>query len=284
MSMFDTHCHINFKAFRKNVDEIVQSAFDAGVTTLLIPGTDVATSQRAIEIARQYNNIYVAAGIHPHHVFELYINTKNLPLDETQDYISRELKAIEALLVNTRVVAVGEIGLDRHMYIKTKYPKYEVTEEFLALQKAIMLQQLELARTHRKAVVVHNREAATDLLSLLEENWDEAFAGKMVFHCCEPNMDLLEFAKQHHIFIGVDGDITYGEEKVDFIRQVPEELLVLETDAPYLLPEPLRQEKLYPNRPSNIPLIAKHVAAIRGTTVEKLGQITEVNGKQLFGV
>jgi TatD DNase family protein len=282
--MFDTHCHINFKAFRKHVDEIIQSSFDAGVTTLLIPGTDVATSQRAIEIASQYEGLYVAAGIHPHHVFELYIKTKDLQLDETQDHISRELKAIEGMLADPRAVAVGEIGLDRHMYIKTKYTEYQVTEEFLALQKAIMIQQLGLARTHRKAVVVHNREAAADLLSLLKDNWDEAFRGRMVFHCCEAEMDLLEFAKQQQIFIGVDGDITYGDDKVSFIRQVPDELLVLETDAPYLLPEPLRQQKLYPNRPSNIPLIAERVAVIRGTTSQKLGQMTEENGKRLFGI
>lgn len=282
--MFDTHCHINFKAFRKNVDEIIQSSFNAGVTTLLIPGTDVATSQRAIDIAHQYDGLYVAAGIHPHHVFELYIKTKDLQLDETQDHISHELKAIEAMLADRRVVAVGEIGLDRHMYIKTKYAEYEVTEDFLALQKAIMIQQLELARTHRKAVVIHNREAAADLLSLLEENWDDAFSGKMVFHCCEPDMDLLAFAKDHQIFIGVDGDITYGDDKVSFIRQVPDELLVLETDAPYLLPEPLRQQKMYPNRPSNIPLIAERVSQIRGTTVSQLGKMTEENGKRLLGI
>ncbi len=282
--MFDTHCHINFKAFRKNVDEIIQSSFNAGVTTLLIPGTDVATSQRAIDIAHQYDGLYVAAGIHPHHVFELYIQTKDLQLDETQDHISHELNAIEAMLADTRVVAVGEIGLDRHMYIKTKYAEYEVTEEFLALQKAIMIQQLELARTHRKAVVIHNREAAADLLSLLEENWDDAFSGKMVFHCCEPDIDLLAFAKEHQIFIGVDGDITYGDDKVNFIRQVPDELLVLETDAPYLLPEPLRQQKLYPNRPSNIPLIAERVSQIRGTTLAQLGKMTEENGKRLLGI
>lgn len=282
--MFDTHCHINFKAFRKNVDEIIQSSFDAGVTTLLIPGTDVATSQRAIDIARQHKGLYVAAGIHPHHVFELYIKTKDLQLEETQTHISQELQAIEAMLADTRVVAVGEIGLDRHMYIKTKYAEYEVTEEFLALQKAIMLQQLDLARTHQKAVVVHNREAAADLLELLTDNWDSTLNGKMVFHCCEPDMNLLEFAKSRQIYIGVDGDITYSDDKVSFIRQVPDELLVLETDAPYLLPEPLRQQKQYPNRPSNIPLIADRVAAIRGTTAEQLGVLTQDNGKRLFGI
>jgi TatD DNase family protein len=101
-------------------------------------------------------------------------------------------------------------------------------------------------------------------------------------HCCEPDTNLLTLATGLGLYIGVDGDVTYSPEKQDFIRQVPLEILVLETDAPYLLPEPLKTAKKYPNTPATIPLIAQAVAELKGTSIDEVGEITTRNAQRLF--
>lgn len=281
--MFDTHCHLNFKAYRKQLAEVIEDAKNQGVSTILIPGTDLATSLKAVEIADLYEGLYVAAGIHPHHVFDLFIrSSSNEP--ETSDLVTNELAEIEKLLKHTKVVAVGEIGLDRHMYIQTKYDNYTVSDEFVTFQKTIMVKQIELAIQYEKSIVIHNREAAPDLLDVMSQIWTPVLEKRVVFHCCEANETLLSYAMDKGIYIGIDGDITYGEEKKNFISKVPLEMLVLETDGPYLLPEPLRSAKQYPNKPSNLSLIANQVAEAKGCTVNEVIEVTEKNGKDLFRI
>ncbi len=275
--MFDTHCHLNFKAFKKTLPEVITRAHEFGVTHIVIPGTDVKTSQRAVEIASENENIYAAVGIHPHHVYEL-LNP------QTTHSVDGDLKEVEDLLANPKVVAVGEIGLDRHVYEATKYESYNIDERFMELQKELFRKQVMLAISHDKSLILHNREAKHDLLPILREIWDSKLEGRAVFHCCEPDEELLEFAKDHKMFIGVDGDITYREDKQTFVKQIPLEMLVLETDSPFLLPEPLRTEKKYPNTAANIPLIAEFIAKIVHMSQDKLGDITAENGKKLFGL
>jgi TatD DNase family protein len=272
--MFDTHAHINFNRFKGKEADVITRANDAGVHSILIPGTDITSSKKAIEIAQAHNNIYASVGIHPHHVFqESGIKDNELRVAE-----------IEQLLLEPCVVAVGEIGMDRHVYRKTKYENYTVDEQFITLQRELLIAQLKLATKHDKSVILHNREATDDILAILNEHWDSHFEGRTVFHCCEANNELLAFAKQHNIFIGVDGDITYSKEKQSFIAEVPLELLVVETDSPFLLPEPLRSEKKYPNEPKNLPIVIEAVARARNTDVQSLQEATTQNAKQLFRI
>ena len=276
--MFDTHCHLNFKIFKKNYSEVITAAKRSGVNYIVIPGTDLETSVRAVEIAEQNTGIYAAVGIHPHHVFQI----QNSKL-EVQNYKS-ELKNIEKLLTNPKIVAVGEVGLDRHVYKKTKYEDYQVDEAFIELQKELFIAQLKLAIKYKKSVIIHNREAKKDLLSILTNNPSLITSTKIVFHCCEPDDELLQFAKKHNVFIGVDGDVTYWKEKQKFIKKIPLELMVLETDSPLLLPEPLRSQKLYPNEPKNIYLIAEFIAKLKNMTIGQLIEETANNSMKLFGL
>ena len=281
--MFDTHCHLNFKAFKKNLPEIITSAQTSGVTNILVPGTDVITSKRAVEIVEDNTNIYAAVGIHPHHVYQYLIieaNSKNT----TQQMIEQDMQELEALLSHKCVVAIGEVGMDRHAYDNTKYEAYAVDESFLQLQKTLLKKQIQLAVAHHKSLILHNREAKDDLIPLVQEVWSEKLKGKTVFHCCEPDELLLEFAKEHGMFIGVDGDITYSPEKQSFIKKVPLNMLVLETDSPFLLPEPLRTEKKYPNQPAHLNIIVKFIAELLEMSEEKLIQITSDNAQQLFRI
>jgi TatD DNase family protein len=273
--MFDTHCHLNFSRFKKNIDEVINNAQAAGVTHITIPGTDIKSSKVAIEIAEKYENIYAAVGIHPHHVYEV-------PNDNLQ--VTKLVKELEQLIFNVKVVAIGEIGLDKHVYTNTKYEAYNVTSEFLAQQKILFIEQLKLASMYNKSIILHNREAVDDILELLTNNWDKKFEGRTVFHCCEPNKTILEFAKEHKIFLGVDGDITYEKEKQEFIKQIPLDMLVVETDSPFLLPEPMRGRKEFPNTPANIPFIISFIANILGKQTEELQKISTDNAKRLFAL
>ena len=283
-TLFDTHCHLNFKAFKKTVDDVIASSQSQGVAYFVIPGTDVKTSERAKEIAYNHKDIYYSAGIHPHHVFDLHVRMKEHRGDNANEIIDSELDHIQQLISDERCVAVGEMGIDRHMYIQTKYGSYEVTDSFVELQKDILKRQLLLAINHKKAGILHNREATPDLLEVVKGLFQRSMERRIVFHCCEPSQDILYFAQEARLFIGVDGDITFSDEKKSFIAQVPLEMLVLETDAPYLLPEPLKSERRYPNTPANLPLIAKAVAEVKDIPYEEVIQVTTQNGLELFSI
>lgn len=326
--MFDTHCHLNFKSFKKNIGDVIAHAENAGVTHFVVSGTDIKTSERAVELALEYENVYAAVGIHPHHVFEIvsksldtrfltpvgpprhmswhpksfemgiFAHSNSLSSDTCQtidsqkffisslnpDLVNNVLTELEKLLQNKKVIAVGEIGIDKHYYQKTKYKNYQVNAEFLKLQIQFLKTQIDLAIKYDKSLILHNREAVSDLIKVLIEKWDEKLEGHVVFHCCEPDERLLQFALKHYIYIGVDGDVTYDKVKSEFVKKIPLHLLVLETDSPFLLPrpgghaEPLR----YPNEPKNIPIIAEYIAGIMGKDVEEIKKKTTENAKRLF--
>ncbi len=305
--MFDTHCHLNFKRFSGQVNDVVGRAKEFGVNYMLVPGTDYVSSQKSVEIAEKYEGVYAAVGIHPHHIFEIYNQSLKFL---SQDQLASRLKSgpvvprsfsefeesrrhslaqttdlrknFDSLLPNKKVVAIGEVGIDRHIYRETKYADYKVGESFVELQKEYLKSQIVLAIEYDKSLILHNREAKTDILSVLAEKWDKKLAGHTVFHCCEPDGELLDFALRHNIYIGVDGDVTYNREKQVFIKKVPPTMLVLETDSPFLLPEPLRSQKLYPNEPKNLPLIAEFVGRLINQSVNSVIDITTINAKKLL--
>lgn len=274
--MFDTHCHLNFGAFDAKVDEVVADALAAGITQMVIPSTDVATAEKALKVATPFKHIHVAVGIHPHHVFELKTHTEKL---------NEDLSKIESLLHLDKVVAVGEVGLDRHYYKNTRYGDYEITNEFMRTQREVFTHQVKFAIAHDKSLVLHNRESKEEFIAALLSVWDSKLEGRTVFHCCEPDNELLEFAQSHKMFIGVDGDVTYSKQKQEFIKRVPLEMLVLETDAPFLSPEPFRstpRETRGPNVPANLRIIAEFVAKLKGLSTDQLAQTTTANAQRLF--
>lgn len=263
--MIDTHTHLNLKRLYKRLPGIVTDAIDGGVTRMIVPGIDIESSRRACELSREYEVVSAAVGIHPH--------------DEPES-LHEAMNALERLLNEyPEIVAVGEIGLDYYSHSEDL-----LTDQQRESQKTLLKAQIALALNHNKAIILHNRDAADDMLSLLAELWEEKCAYRVVFHCCEPREDILEFALMHKIYIGVDGDVTYDSKKADFIKKVPLELLVLETDAPFLLPEPLKSQKKYPNVPANILLTAKFVAELRDMDVDELEKITDSNASRLFNL
>lgn len=267
--LFDTHCHLNFQAFDNNLEDVIDRAKKAGVNQIVVPGTDVKTSKKAIGVAEKNQGVYAAVGIHPHHVFEIFEKARY------QNLVS----SLSKLLSHPKVVAIGEVGIDRHIYQKTKYQDYKIEEEFIGLQKEFLKEQIKLAIKYDKSLILHNREAKQDMFEVLNKVWDKKLESRTVFHCCEPDNELLQFTIDHKMFIGVDGDITYKKEKQEFIKRVPIEMLVLETDSPFLSPD---QKSI--NEPKNIVLIAEFIAKLRNISINRLIKVTTENARKLFKI
>lgn len=280
--MIDTHCHLNFKAFMNGVNEVIDTAKRAGVTKFVVPGTDISTSELAVELAGQYPCVHAAVGIHPHHIYQ-YHHAKGKEADYGS-LLDKDLAFISKMVDDRRVVAVGEVGMDRYYYRDTKYSTYQIDPGFIDLQVSALARQIRLAVEYRKALILHNRLAAADLLEVLGKEWEPELEGRTVFHCAEPEERLLEFARKNKVFIGVDGDLTWSKRKQRFIREVPLSMLVLETDAPFLTPEPVRFEKQFPNEPKNITLVREFVSKLKETDVNLIEKTTTENAQRLFGI
>jgi TatD DNase family protein len=163
--------------------------------------------------------------------------------------------------------------------MKTKYPDYIIEKEFVDLQKIFLKEQIKMAVEYDKSLILHNREAREDVLGVLRERWDKELEWRTVFHCCEPDKTLLDFAIDHKMFIGVDGDIFYKKDKQEFIKKVPMEMLVLETDSPFLAPD----QSSY-NEPKNIKVIAEFVAELLHCSIDLLSKKTTENARRLFKI
>lgn len=279
--MFDTHCHLNFHSFKNSLKDVITRASNVGVSHITIPSTDVETSIDAVEIAQTNENIYSAVGIHPHHIYKYQTGKHDISDDV---FVKGEIQKINELAKKDKVVAIGEIGLDRHYYSKTKYSDYQINEEFIFLQKVFFIKQIEIVVNNKKSLILHNREASDEFLETFDNVWRDNFKERVVFHCCEPKKNLLEYAKTKKIFIGVDGDVMYNKEKEDFVKEIPLDQLVLETDSPFLTPEPERANKKYPNEPKNLEIIAGFIAKILSISEEELKKITFENSKRLFNL
>lgn len=258
--MFDTHCHLNFEAFEDNFEEVIARARHEGVRQMLIPGTDLKTSKKALDIAEVHQNIYASVGIHP---------TKDLGKIDLES----SLYKLEELAENNKVVAIGEVGLDYYWFRSSP----DVQKEFFKAQ-------IKLALKLGKALIIHNRQAGEDVVKTLQSVWHKNLVRRCVFHCCEVDDYLLTFALNNGIYIGVDGDVTYDADKQNFINEVPLESLVIETDSPYLLPEPLRSKERVNNEPTNMKLVLECVAKVKNIGKDELGKITTNNAKRLFSV
>ncbi len=275
----DTHCHLNFSAFSGGEAKIISRAKSAGVGIIIVPGTDIQTSAKAVEIAQSHQDVYALVGIHPHHATQ-YLSGDRKMMDD-------DMMQIDQWLTHPRVRGIGEVGLDRHTYATSRYgPQIEVSQELFDIQRELFVRQVEIVASHGVTLCVHNREATTDLIEVwgTMKTTTVALRDRVVLHCCEPDPRLLSFASSYDMYIGVDGDVTYDDAKRAFIREVPLTRLVLETDSPYILPEPLRSQKKYPNTPSTIPLIAQSVAEIHHVSLEEVRDVTSSNARKLFAL
>ena len=251
----DTHAHIFLPNFAGEVDQIIDRAKAAGVDYLIVPGTDVATSIQAVELSEKYNCVYAAVGVHPH---------------DTKDWNDSLIEKLEELAKNKKVVAIGEIGLDYY---------YDFSPREIQLQA--FESQIKLALKLNLPIIVHNREANDDVMSLARKYKDSGLRAQ--FHCFAGSVhDARELIEMHH-FISFPGNVTF--KNADGIRKVLSRIavdnLLLETDAPFMTPVPHRGER---NEPAYIKLVAEKIAEVHKLTVEDVGRSTSYNAHKLFGI
>ena len=252
--IFDTHAHYDSGGFNADRDEVLSSLPAAGVALVVDPGCDVESSRQAIALAEQYPHVYAAVGIHP---------------GDCDGCTEDDIAAIRALAAHEKAVAIGEIGLD--YYWKDNAPK-----EF---QQDIFRRQLALAEELDLPVIVHDREAHGDTLAVVKEFPNV----RGVFHCFSGSPEMAEELIKMGWYLGFDGPITYknARRSPEVVAVTPLDRIVIETDAPYLTPEPFRGKR---NDSTKLPYVVEKLAEWKGVSAEEMEEITLRNGKRLFGL
>lgn len=249
--MIDTHCHLEMKPFDKDREDVIKRAKESGLDAVITIGSDLQGNKGAVELSEKYDLIYAAVGFHPH---------------DAKDFTDDTFELIKRLSRKEKVVAIGEIGLDYHYNHSPKN-----------IQKEVLIKQLGYAKEIDFPVVIHSRESKTDTLSILKESG----VRKGVMHCFSGDADMAKKVMDMGFLISIAGPVTYkNASKLQSIaRIIPDESLLLETDAPYLTPEPLRGRR---NEPAFVLHTARFVANLRGISEDDLKRITTVNAKRLF--
>ena len=280
--MIDTHTHLNFVAFENDWREVVKRANRAGVEKMVVVGTDLESSKQAIKMIKEVDCLFASVGIHPHHAKKYLGNN-------VDDLMTNDLEEMKKLLTHPKVVAVGEIGLDRHVYRNSKtYKDVSVSENLMNIQKDLFLKQVKLAVKHGKPIIVHSREAKEGVLDTLKQVQSKNVV-KGVFHCYEGSKKYANKILEAGFCISFAGNITYEPGRALVSKMVPLNRLLLETDSPYMTPTPLRDKKdsqgnIWRNEPSNVKITAKYHARLRDISFEDVVSQTTINTKTLFGI
>ncbi len=271
MELFDSHAHYNDEKFENDKEQILEEVYKSGVTKLVCAGYSLEVSKKAVEIASTHDFVYATVGISPNDI--PIINDEklnNLPSDEFKNELEEQLKEIEKLAQNSKVVAIGEIGLD-----------YYWNKENKENQKYAFKEQIQLANKLNLPIVIHTREAVFDTLNILKN--EVTVNKKGVFHCCPLNLDLIKEGLKLGFYISFAGPITFKNSKnaQEAISLVPLDKILIETDSPYLAPEPKRGTR---NNSSNVIYMAEKIANVKSMPIEAISQITYENAKRVFEI
>ena len=259
MNLFDSHSHFNDEKFDIDRDEIIKETLNSGVSNFIVAGYSVDSSKKAVEIANKYEETYAIVGISPN----------DLECINKEENIEKSISKIEELANNKKVVAIGEIGLD-----------YYWNKENKEIQKQMFIKQIELANKLNLPIVIHTRDAFIDTIEILKNN---NVNKKGIFHCCPLNRELVKEALKLDFYISLSGVITFKNTKnaEDIISMIPEDRLLIETDSPYLSPEPLRGKR---NNSMNVKYVAEKIASVKNKTLEEIAEITNENAKRIFNI
>lgn len=264
--MIDVHCHLNFKSFAHDYDQVIKQANTAGVDEIINVGTQVSSSKWAVDLAQKYDNLYAIIGVHPHHS------------DKVEDNYLTEL---EKLTKHPKVVAIGEIGLDYYSYKSNGIVDPEI-------QKHVFVSQLQLAAKTGLPIQIHNRHAGDDIMGILKTNKHLLQDIPGMFHCFAGSQTILDEALRMGFYIGFDGNITYeglapGEHTSlsDLAKATPLDRLVIETDSPYLAPQPHRGSR---NIPSYAIITAQYIAKLKSVTLDEVIEQTTKNAHTIFAI
>ena len=245
----DTHCHL-FEEYYSNIDDVINDSIKSGVTKFIVNGCDMKSNMEALRIAHKYKEVYAAIGFHP---------------TELDDFKDEYFNWLEKNLNDNKVIAIGEIGLDYH------YDSTDKDKEIYVFKK-----QLDIAKKYNKPIVVHTRDALGDTYNILK---DYNLSG--VIHSYSGSVEMArEFIKLGYM-IGIGGVVTFKNAKniKEVVKNIDLEYILLETDSPYLTPEPYRGMQ---NNPKYIPLISKCISNIKGINERDVMMVSTANAERLF--
>ena len=250
---FDSHSHMDDRRFDGDREEIINDLLNHDVGLLMNVGCDLESSERSVALAEQYPFIYAAVGSHP---------------DDADHVNSKLLDRYRRLAEHEKVRAIGEIGLDYH------YEDVPRAQQIIAFE-----QQLELAEALKLPVIVHEREAHGDAMEIVKRHPD----ARGVFHCFSGSKELALWLVERGWYIGFTGVVTFKNARraVEAVQALPIERILIETDCPYMAPEPYRGRR---NDSRYVPLVAAKIAEIKGISPEEAGNITAENAKRLFSI
>lgn len=258
MGFFDSHSHLNDEKFDEDRDKIIKEIFESGTTNFVTAGYDVQSSKKAVDIANNYEFIYATAGISPNDI------------PQTEEELWKELLEIKDLAKsNKKVLAIGEIGLDYYWNTENK-----------EIQKKTFVEQIKLANELDLPIVIHTRDAVMDTIQILKEN---EVKNRGVFHCCPQNRELIKEGLKLGFYISFAGPITFKNSKNadEMINLVPNDRILIETDSPYLAPEPVRGTR---NTPTNVKFVAQKIANSKGLPLKEVERITVENTKRILKI
>lgn len=252
--LFDTHAHLDDEAFAQDRAQLLSQLPQQGLTLVMNPGCSLSSSRNAVALAKEYDYIYAAVGSHPD------------ACDEVDDAVIEEYRML--CKQNPKVKAIGEIGLDYH---------YEDIPR--QIQQRAFRHQMALASELQLPVIVHERDAHADGMQIVSEF--PTVQG--VFHCYSGSLEMAKWLIDRGWYIGFTGVLTFknARKAIEVAANIPLERLVLETDCPYMAPEPFRGKR---NHPGYLYRMAQRLAEIRGVTEEEICRITLENGKRLYGI
>lgn len=263
--MIDTHCHLEMDDFEPDREDVIQRARDAGIEAIITVGSDLKGNIGSLELSEKFDFIYSSIGIHPHDA-----------KDFTEDIYNRLREWASPLHPpigkggqrGGKVVAIGETGLDYHYDNSPRETQREVFRRHLALAKELGL-----------PAVIHSREAKKDTIEILKESG----INKGVLHCFSGDMDMAERVMEMGFYISIAGPVTFKNAKklAEIARSIPDDYLLLETDAPYLTPEPFRGKR---NEPAFVKTTAGKIAELREVIFDDIDRITTLNAKRLFKI
>ncbi len=256
MILTDTHTHLYSSQFNEDRNEMMHRAFDAGVTRLFVPSIDSSYTQKMYDLESQFPaNVFLMMGLHPCYV--------------KPETFETELAFVEKELTQRKFYAVGEIGIDLY-WDKTT----------LEIQKKAFKHQIQLAKNYKLAINIHCRDAFNEVFEVLEsEKSDDLFG---IFHCFTGNLEQAKQAISLGMKLGIGGVVTFKNGQIDqFLNQIDLQHIVLETDSPYLAPNPYRGKR---NESSYTKLVAQKLAEIYNLPVDEIAKITTENSKSVFGI
>lgn len=253
MEFFDSHAHYNDEKFEQDRNEIINNIYEDGITRVICVGYNLEQSKKALDFSKDFHFMYATCGISP---------------NDIEDFVENNLEKIEELSKDSKVVAIGEIGLD-----------YYWNKENKEKQKELFIKQIEIANKLEKPIVIHTRDAAIDTIEILKQY---PVNKRGIFHCCPLNQELIKEGLKLGYYISFSGNVTFKNAKSEScISLVPLDKILIETDSPYLSPEPFRGKR---NDSRNVKLVAQKIADIKGISLEEVAKITYENASKIYQI